>query len=95
MNSLEAMQETSAANRRILIFTNSSDRLVHVSVRDRGIGLAEDDPDEIFSHSFSTKPNGMGMGLRIVRSIVKQHGGELGSENLKDGARFFFRLPTA
>ena len=95
MNSLEAMHDTPVAKRRILISTSVADGIMEVSVRDHGAGLPQDDPDKIFSHFFSTKPNGMGMGLTIVRSIVEEHGGELGAENLEDGARFFFRLPTA
>ncbi len=95
MNSLEAMQQTPAANRRILISTSTDNGFVQVSVRDHGVGLPQNDPDKIFTHFFSTKPEGMGMGLTIVRSIVEDHGGELGAENLEDGARFFFRLPTA
>jgi two-component system sensor kinase FixL len=94
MNSLDAMHDTPAARRRIIIFTSAADGFVEVSVRDHGVGLPQDDPDKIFSHFFSTKPNGMGMGLTIVRSIVEGHGGELGADNLKDGARFFFRLPV-
>jgi len=42
---------------------------------------------------YSTKPNGMGMGLTIVRSIIEAHGGKLNAENGDEGARFFFRLP--
>jgi two-component system, LuxR family, sensor kinase FixL len=95
MNSLEAMQQTPASDRRILISTTApDDEFVQVSVRDYGPGLPEGDPEKIFSHFFSTKPNGMGMGLTIVRSIVEGHGGELGAENVEGGARFFFRLPV-
>jgi C4-dicarboxylate-specific signal transduction histidine kinase len=94
MNSLEAMHDTPAANRRILISTAAIDGFVEASVRDHGVGLPLDDRNQIFSHFFSTKPNGMGMGLTIVRSIVEQHGGELRAENLKDGARLSFRLPA-
>ncbi|HEV2842787.1 MAG TPA: MASE1 domain-containing protein [Chthoniobacterales bacterium] len=95
MNALEAMQQTPAPSRRILISTGAADGFVQVSVRDHGIGLPAGDPDKIFSHFFTTKPNGMGMGLTIVRSIVEAHGGELGAENVGEGARVFFRLPAA
>jgi two-component system, LuxR family, sensor kinase FixL len=95
VNSLEAMQDTAVPQRRIEISTGSNNGSVEVNVRDHGVGLPEGDPDKIFSHFFSTKPNGMGMGLTIVRSIVEAHGGELGAENVEGGARFFFRLPAA
>ncbi|PYK59756.1 MAG: hypothetical protein DME43_07830 [Verrucomicrobia bacterium] len=95
MNSLEAMNDTSAASRRVVISTtcqpNSS---VAVSVRDYGSGLPADDADKVFTHFYSTKPNGMGMGLTIVRSIVEAHGGKLRAENVDEGARFFFTLPV-
>lgn len=95
MNSVEAMQQTPIPQRRIMIATVQNNGFVEVNVRDRGVGLPEGDPEKIFSHFYSTKPNGMGMGLTIVRSIVEGHGGELGAENVEGGARFFFRLPAA
>ena len=95
MNSLEAMQATPAAKRRVVICTTYEDSFVLVSVRDFGCGLPKDGMDKIFAHFYSTKPNGMGMGLTIVRSIVEAHGGKLSGENTEDGARFSFRLPAA
>jgi PAS domain S-box-containing protein len=95
MNSLEAMQQTAAPFRRIVISTVADDGFVQVSVRDHGIGLPEEEPDKIFSHFFSTKLNGMGMGLTIVRSIVEAYGGEVGAENVGNGARVSFRLPVS
>jgi signal transduction histidine kinase len=95
MNSLEAMQSTSAAKRRIVISTTcEANSSVAVSVRDYGNGLPADDVDKVFSHFYSTKPNGMGMGLTIVRSIVEAHGGKLRAENVDEGARFSFSLPV-
>src|SRR6266699_1139650 len=95
MNSLEAMQPKPAAERRILISTRCEADSVVTSVRDYGGGLPKDNPDKIFTHFYSTKPDGMGMGLTIVRSIVEAHGGKLGAENADEGARFFFSLPVA
>jgi two-component system sensor kinase FixL len=95
MNSLEAMHLTPADKRRILISTECEADSVVTSVRDYGGGLPKDNPDKIFTHFYSTKPTGMGMGLTIVRSIVESHGGELAAENADDGARFSFRLPVA
>jgi len=95
MNSLEAMHLTPAEKRRILISTECEADSVVTSVRDYGSGLPKDNPDKIFTHFYSTKSTGMGMGLTIVRSIVESHGGELAAENADDGARFSFRLPVA
>jgi two-component system sensor kinase FixL len=95
MNSIEAMQPKPAAKRRILISTRCEADSVVTSVRDYGGGLPKDNPDKIFTHFYSTKPDGMGMGLTIVRSIVEAHGGKLGAENADEGARFFFSLPVA
>jgi two-component system sensor kinase FixL len=96
MNSLEAMQSTPIGKRRIVISTKCEDTSsVLVSVCDSGGGLPKEDLDKVFTHFYSTKPNGMGMGLTIVRSIVEAHGGKLNAENSDEGARFFFRLPIA
>jgi PAS domain S-box-containing protein len=96
MNSLEAMHANPADKRRIVICTKlEPDSFVSVSVRDYGCGLPKDDLDKVFAHFYSTKANGMGMGLTIVRSIVEAHGGKLTAENTEDGARFCFRLPVS
>jgi len=96
MNSLEAMHSIAAEKRRIIVCTKlEPDSFVSVSVRDHGCGLPKDNLDKVFAHFYSTKPNGMGMGLTIVRSIVEAHGGKLSAENTEDGARFCFRLPVA
>src|SRR5438094_2593868 len=94
-NSLEAMQSTPIGRRRIVISTKCDDTSsVLVSVCDSGGGLPKEDLDKVFTHFYSTKPNGMGMGLTIVRSIVEAHGGKLNAEKSDEGARFFFRLPV-
>jgi PAS domain S-box-containing protein len=96
MNSLEAMQSIPAGKRRVLILTKcEANSWVLVSVRDHGGGLPKEHLDKVFTNFYSTKSNGMGMGLAIVRSIVEAHGGKLSAENIDGGARFFFRLPVA
>lgn len=95
MNSLEAMQHTPVEQRRVVICTAREDSSVVVSVRDYGSGLPKNNVEKVFAHFYSTKPNGMGMGLTIVRSIVEAHGGKLSAENTEDGARFRFCLPVA
>jgi PAS domain S-box-containing protein len=95
MNSLEAMQFTSAAKRRVVISTTcQANSSVTVGVRDYGSGLPDNDFNNVFTDFYSTKPNGMGMGLTIVRSIVEAHGGKLRAENVDEGARFCFTLPV-
>ena len=67
---------------------------VMVSVLDTGIGVSPQDTDRIFNTLFTTKPDGMGMGLSICRSIIEAHGGRMGATpNVPHGATFRFNLP--
>jgi len=67
-----------------------------VGVRDSGTGLTPEGQERIFEPFFSSKPEGMGMGLPIARSIVDAHGGRLWAVNNTDrGATFFFTLTAA
>ena len=69
---------------------------VVVAVKDSGPGLAPDSLERIFNPFYSTKPDGMGMGLAICRSIVEAHGGRLWVEaNEPRGAVFRLTLPMA
>ena len=97
INALDAVESLPPTGRRIIISTRSDKgEIVEVSVRDFGVGLPKDRPDKIFDHFFSTKQQGMGMGLTIVRSIVEAHGGTIAAENAPDrGARIVVRLPVA
>jgi len=68
--------------------------MLKVTVRDRGTGLNGDPVYKIFEPFYTTKPDGLGMGLSISRSIVEAHGGRLWAENNRDrGATFYFTLP--
>ena len=95
VNAFEAMRETPAAERRIIIRSEcESDGRVRVSVRDFGTGLPAKEPERIFEQFFSTKREGMGMGLAIARSIITSHGGELAAANAQGGgACVHFSVP--
>jgi signal transduction histidine kinase len=70
-------------------------QLVHVSATDCGIGISDENADQLFNAFFTTKSTGIGMGLSICRSIIEAHGGRLWSTaNLPHGATFQFKLPV-
>jgi signal transduction histidine kinase len=97
MNGVESM---SAVTGRPKVLTISSERVesgggVLVAVKDTGAGIDPAIADRIFESLFTTKPNGMGMGLSICRSIIKAHGGSFwASPNTPHGAIFQFTLPA-
>jgi C4-dicarboxylate-specific signal transduction histidine kinase len=96
MNAIEAMSSVAPRRRLLTIVTKAQAMDVTVSVRDRGIGLDEETLERIFEPFHSTKPQGMGIGLWISRSIVEAHGGSLQAvRNKGRGATFQFRLPSA
>jgi C4-dicarboxylate-specific signal transduction histidine kinase len=64
-----------------------------VTVQDNGCGFDEHSPEELFDALFTTKPNGMGMGLKVCRSIVEAHGGVLQAERSEQHTVFRFTLP--
>lgn len=89
-NGIEAMEDTEEAHRRldIRVRVPEPDR-IGVSIRDTGRGLAEGDRERIFEPFYSTKPEGMGIGLAISRSIVEFHEGRLWAEPAPDGGTVF------
>jgi two-component system, LuxR family, sensor kinase FixL len=97
INAFDAMRDTPICNRKVVIATErNKDGTMRASVRDYGTGIPEEVRKRIFDQFFTTKGKGLGMGLAIVRSIVKLHGGTIAAENVDGGgARFYFTLPTA
>jgi PAS domain S-box-containing protein len=96
INAFDAMRDTPPSMRTVLIATESNgDGSVRTSVRDHGPGISKETRDRLFDPFFSTKSEGLGMGLAIVRSIVEAHGGTISAESEDSGgARFEFVLPT-
>jgi C4-dicarboxylate-specific signal transduction histidine kinase len=96
LNSAEAMSAVAETARELVIQSSAQgSNEVLVQVRDRGVGLDPTNRDRIFAPFFTTKPNGMGMGLSISKSIIEAHGGKLwATPNVDGGATFHFTLPA-
>jgi len=96
LNAVEAMSEVADRPHTLAAASGATDsHAVLVEVRDSGPGLDAVNIDRLFDSFYTTKPNGMGMGLAISRSIVEAHGGRLWAmPNEPHGAVFCFTLPT-
>ncbi len=97
MNGIEAMAPVADRPRELLISSrpHANDRML-VAVRDSGMGVDAETKDRLFTAFFTTKHDGMGMGLSICRSIIETHGGELwATTNDGPGATFQFTVPIA
>ena len=97
LNAVEAMRQVGEGGRQLLVSTTKENsNAVVVAIRDTGIGLPQEQFDNVFEAFYTTKQEGMGMGLTISRSIIEAHGGRLwASSNLPSGAVFQFTLPAA
>ena len=97
INAIEAMSGTSNGSRELLISTGRAEPDgVLVAVRDSGSGLTPASLERLFETFYTTKPDGLGMGLSICRSIIDAHGGRLwATANVPQGAIFQFTLPLA
>ena len=95
MNALEAVGACPVERRHVSVSTGRSEDQVEVVVADAGCGIEPDAMAHLFDPFFSTKPQGMGLGLSISRSIVEAHGGRIWAENNPGapGATFRFVLP--
>jgi PAS domain S-box-containing protein len=95
LNAFDAMKDCPAGERQVTLRLEASGTaLIQAAVIDRGTGLSGDKLDKIFQPFYTTKGEGLGMGLSICRSIIEAHGGHLWAENNPDrGATFYFTLP--
>jgi C4-dicarboxylate-specific signal transduction histidine kinase len=95
LNAVEAMNGRLPEERHVNVRTSLHDGEVVVEVADRGPGIHAEHLDRLFDAFFTTKPEGLGMGLRICASIVRGHGGRIWAHNNEDsGATFCFTLPV-
>ena len=89
-NACEAMSDNGEKAKRVTVKTERNEHHVRVSVADTGIGI--EDSERIFTPFFTTKENGMGMGLSICRSVLYSHNGRLWADSAPDGAVVTFLL---
>jgi signal transduction histidine kinase len=96
INARDAISGAHVRKREISVATTRSGDFAEIRVSDTGPGIANDDLKNVFNPFFSTKPQGLGMGLAIVRTIVEAHHGQILAENqLSGGALFTIKLPIA
>jgi len=93
-NAIDAMKDTPLLKREIIIQSRYDKEVVQVKVFDRGSGLPNNMRSDVFEPFFSTKNEGMGMGLSISRSIMEAHNGNLNAEQRELGGSIFsFTIP--
>ena len=93
INGIEAMNDGDGTRELTIKSQRAENGQIKVSVSDTGIGLPPLPVDRIFNAFFTTKPNGIGIGLSISRSIIEEHGGHLWATNSSRGANFHLTLP--
>lgn len=93
-NGMDAMHATPSDRKQLIVSTSLVDKSLLVSVADHGSGIAQEAAAHLFEPFFSTKPEGMGMGLNICRSIIEFHKGRMWVDaNPEGGTIFRFTLP--
>lgn len=95
-NAVQAMVEVAHNDRELLLTTGVIDGIVFVEVSDTGPGMSVEDLDRLFDPFFTRKPDGIGLGLSISRTIAEAHAGELSvRKNPLTGLTFRFELPAS
>src|SRR5262249_51147583 len=96
VNALDALRGVSAGGRTLQVSSGlRASQSVYVAVRDTGSGLATESLAHLFDAFYTTKPEGMGLGLAISRRIIEAHGGQLwATPNTDPGTTFQFTLPV-
>ncbi len=96
LNACDAMTAVPSEERQLLVATSAREREVQLSVTDHGPGIPAESIDRVFQPFFTSKQNGLGLGLAISRSIVASHGGRLWAVNNPNrGATFHMVAPRA
>jgi len=96
VNAIQAVNGVAEDRRNLVISSEATEEGVCVGVRDTGPGLRSESLPRLFEPFYTTKPDGMGMGLSICRSIIEAHGGRLWAAACEpQGALFQFTIPIA
>jgi C4-dicarboxylate-specific signal transduction histidine kinase len=96
VNAMDAMDQIPEFEREVRVETAPRGRGVEIAVADRGSGITPEHASQLFDSFFTTKPDGMGLGLSIVRTIVEAHGGRVWADaGVLRGAVFRVWLPAA
>jgi signal transduction histidine kinase len=94
-NACNAMADAEPKSRKLFVRTSASPEGVRVTVADRGRGIPTESLPRIFDSFYSTRPEGMGLGLTVCHAIIAAHHGRLWAENNPEGgASFHFMLPA-
>jgi two-component system sensor kinase FixL len=94
LNAIQAMAHAAGNTRKLLIETFAEERAALVKIHDNGPGLTPETRKKLFSPFYTTKPDGMGMGLSICRSILTAHGGSISASSEPGaGTTFEFTIP--
>jgi PAS domain S-box-containing protein len=94
LNAADAMSEVDDRPRQLVVRTERSGGAVSLSVQDSGVGFAPEDGERLFEAFYTTKSQGMGIGLSVSRSIIERHQGRLwATPNEGPGATFAFTIP--
>jgi signal transduction histidine kinase len=95
LNAVDAVKGLPRRARTVALHARRREAVIEVAVRDQGGGIAAADVERVFEPFYTTKGEGLGMGLSICRSIIRAHGGRLWAENsAQGGATFYFTLPV-
>ena len=93
-NSIQAIEQKEPENPRIDVRVFSENSFACITVEDNGIGISEENKDKVFEPKFTTKTSGMGLGLAMMKKIMKTYGGEITFTSQKgDGAIFKVLIP--
>jgi signal transduction histidine kinase len=95
-NGVESMRQTAETERILTVSAHTAEQQVFISVADRGSGISAEDVVRMFEPFYTTKNEGLGVGLNICRSVVEAHNGRLWFEaDLAGGSIFHISLPES